>query len=399
MKIIWFVSSLEQKGGGERFALEAASALRDQGHTVTIVCDRIGPAASFDGTYDLNGIVCTSQSFDHSQTYAKRALKKFRGIFSLYGIIKSLKPELVICQSEFDAVRLFFLSSILSFRYRVFVFGQMYQFKTDISRYSSVFKKHLPAVINSRPGYKETVLMPPPKLPALTWLVNELVSRFKYLALRRADRVFTLSNQVRWEVSLVYGCEATVCRAAFNESYIDVTRVSAPCPLQNPIRFLSVSRLVDKKRIHLIIDSFCASSVEGRLTIVGSGPEGERLKAQALLSPRSADIEFLGAVDDAHLRNTICAADCFVSMDVGDFDISVVEAMGKGVRVIVATDFDLSEFGADFAGAIAVEPTVTALTKAMNNVGSMSPPNEANLGALSRLTWQSLAKTCVSGPA
>lgn len=397
MKIIWFVSSLEQKGGGERFALEAANALRAQGHSVTIVCDRIGPAASFDGIYDLSEIVCTSQSFDQSQTYALRALQKFKGVFSLFGITKGLKPDMVVCQSEFDAIRLFLLSKFLSFRYRVFVFGQMYQFKTDISRYSSVFKRHLPAVINSRPGYRETVLMPPPKLPAFTWLVNELVSRFKYLALRSADRIFTLSNQVRWEVSLVYGCDATVCRAAFDNSYIDGARVSAPRSLQKPVRFLSVSRLVDKKRIHLIIDSFGASSIEGRLSIIGSGPEGDSLKAQARLSRRSADIEFLGAVDDTQLRNAICAADCFISMDVGDFDISVVEAMGKGVRVIVAADFDLSEFGAGFTGAVSVEPTVTALATAMDNLGSMVPPCESNLGALSRLTWQSLAKTCVGG--
>ena len=399
MKILWFVSSLEQKGGGERFVLEAVLALRGLGHEVHIACDRIDAAASFDGRYELNDVFCTAQTFDQSGGYVSRALNKLSGIVALHRVIRRLAPDLVICQSEFDAIRLYLLSlsPSLNFCYRVFVFGQMYQFKTDISRYSSVFRRHLETIVASRPGYRDTVMMPPPRLPLLTKVVNEVVSHLKYLALRAADRVFTLSNQVRWEVSLVYECDAVVCRAAFDLAYIDVIAVSQPRMVADPVRLLSVSRLVDKKRVDLTISAFAASTLDGHLTIVGTGPEGERLRAMARQSPRAADITFLGAVDDATLQRELLTSDCFISMDIGDYDISVVEAMGKGLRVIVATDFDLTEFGESFTGVATVAPEVSALTCALENVPNMSSPSTSNLPALRRLSWQSLANTCIDG--
>jgi glycosyltransferase involved in cell wall biosynthesis len=397
MKILWFVSSLEQKGGGERFVLEAVLALRGLGHEVHIACDRLDAAASFDGRYELKDVLCTAQTFDQSRGYVGRALNKLRGIVAFHGVIRRFAPDLVICQSEFDAIRLYLLSlsPSLNFRYRVFVFGQMYQFKTDISRYSSVFRRHLETIVASRPGYRDTVTMPPPRLPLLTKVVNEGVSLLKYRALRAADRVFTLSNQVRWEVSLVYGRDAVVCRAAFDLAYIDVHAVSQPRVVARPVRLLSVNRLVDKKRVDLTISAFAASTLDGHLTIIGTGPEGERLKAMARHCRRAADITFLGAVDDATLQCELATSECFISMDIGDYDISVVEAMGKGLRVIVATDFDMTEFGESFTGVAIVAPEVAALTLALENIPYMLPPSSLNLPALRRLSWQSLAETCV----
>ena len=399
MKILWFVSSLEQKGGGERFALEAVQALRDLGHQVYLVCDRLDAIAGFDGRYDLTNVKCTGRALNDQAGYVARALNKMSGIFALYGVIRKLAPDLVVCQSEFDAIKLYLLSRRLRFAYRVFVFGQMYQFKTDISRYSSVFSRHLEAIIASRPGYRETVSMPPPRLLPLTYLINEVVSRLKYSALRAADCIFTLSNQVRWEVSLVYGCEAVVCRAAFGTEYIDVNAVTHPRPVGSFARLLSVSRLVDKKRVHITIAAFAESTLEGHLTIIGTGPEEVQLKELAQRSSRSADITFLGAVDDARLQHELATTDCFISMDIGDYDISVVEAMGKGVRTLVASDFDLTEFGSGFRGVVIVKPTISDLAEAINSIPIMTPPGATNLPSLRRLTWQSLATTCAEGVA
>ena len=397
MKIVWLVSTLEQKGGGERFVLEGSLALRALGHQVTVVCDRVHADASFDGRYDLSEVVSTERHAISGGHYALRALNKLRAAWALFGILRGLSPDLVICQSEFDAIRLFLVSRLKRFPYRVFVFGQMYQFSTDISRYSSVFRRHLETIVASRPGYRDTVAMPPPKLGLLTTCANEVVSRLKYRALRAADRVFTLSNQVRWEVSLIYGRDAAVCRAAFDASYIDARRVANPAPVGQTLRILSVCRLVEKKRVALTIAAFSASSLKGRLFIVGTGSDEQRLKDLAASSPRRDDICFLGAIDDAQLQREIAAADCFVSMDVGDFDISVVEAMGKGLRVIVPTDFDMSEFGAEFSGVSVVAPDVQTLARAIEAIPAMSQPTEANIPALHRLTWQSMAQTCVTG--
>lgn len=393
MKLLWFVSSLEQKGGGERFVLEAVQALRAQGHDVLIVCDRLAQAASFDGRYDLSTVFCTGQDFDVAAGYLTRVFSKLRGMLVLHRMVRKISPDLVVCQSEFDAIKLHILSRLHGFPYRVFVFGQMYQFKTDITRYSSVFRKHLQTIVASRPGYRDTVPLPPPKLSLLTWVVNEILSHLKFRALNRADRVFTLSGQVRWEVGLVYSKEATVCRAAFDDSFIDRARLSAARAAGKPLRLVSVSRLVDKKRVDLILAAFSLAREPAVLHIVGTGSEELKLKALAAASPRAQDIYFRGSVDDSTLQLELAAADCFISMDVGDYDISVVEAMGKGLRVLVAADFDLADFGPQFSGVKSVEPDPLSLAKAIDSVATLPPPGSANLEVLERLTWQSLART------
>jgi glycosyltransferase involved in cell wall biosynthesis len=396
VKIVWFVSSLERRGGGERFVLESGKALRYLGHDVHMVCDRMSSDASFDGVYDLSDVVCTRRAYVEGKGYLWQAFDKLLGVFALYGKLVRLKPDVVICQSEYDCIRIYLISLLLKFKHRVFVFGQMYQFSTDLTRYSNVFRRHLETIVFSRPGYIETVQMPPPKLPFVTRLTNELVSRMKYRAIRSADQVFTLSQQVRWEVSLLYGRDALVCRAAFNESYIDEVAVSQPRDVGSPFRLLSICRLIDKKRVDLTIRAFSSSKLPGTLVIIGAGSEEARLKELAAVGPRSSDILFLGLVEDSILLREIALADCFISMDVGDYDISVVEAMGKGVRVLVASDFDLTPFGDSFKGVVSVAPEVHALSTAIDAIPVMSSPSRENLPVLRELTWQALASKCVA---
>ena len=394
--MLWFVSSLEKKGGGERFVLEGSNAIRSHGHDVRIVCDRLNDAASFDGRYDLTGVLCTAQDYDPKAGYLSRTFSKIGGLLALYRVVRNERPDLVICQSEFDTIKLFVLSKLMRVKYRTFVFGQMFQFKSDISKYSSVFRRHLETVVSSRPGYRDTVMMPPPRLAAPVRLVNEAVSRLKRRALRSADRVFAVSNQVKWEVSLLYGRDAHVCRAAFDESYIDTRTISAPRPVAEPVRFVSVCRLTEKKRVDLTIRAFSTATVPALLTIIGCGPEEARLHELAAAGERADSIRFLGAVSDEELQAELAVADCFISMDIADYNISVVEAMGKGLRVLVASDFDLSEFGSDFTGVRSVEPEESALSRAMDSLETMAPPSATNLTVLRRLTWQHMAGECVA---
>lgn len=394
MRIIWFVSSLEQKGGGERFVLEGVEALKRAGHQVQLVCDHLTDGASFDGRYDLSGITALN-SKGRGKSYLSIALSKALGVFKLSGVVRDFKPELMVCQSEFDAIKVYVLSKIHGFKYSVFVFGQMYQFSTDISKYSSVFRGYLDQIVQSRPGYKETVILPAPKLGLLTQLVNEFVSRLKFKALHSANQIYTLSNQVRWEVSLLYKREAFVGRAAFWESYIDRDRLQQPKPVSGPARYVSVCRLVEKKRVDLIVEAFGKSKEGGVLTIMGAGPDAPRIQALIDQSLRKSNIRFLGSVSDEVLVRELVSSDCFISMDVGDFDISVVEAMGKGLRVIVPKDFDTSPYGAQFTGICCVDRTSDALASAMDSLTQSPYPQPHNLPALYELTWERLAQRIV----
>lgn len=393
MKVAWFVSSLEQKGGGERFALEAVAALRSSGVETHIVCDRLDEAASFDGRYELGEIICTGKLYNGATGYFRRVASKAGGLVHLFTVLRRMQPDLVVCQSEYDAIKVYILSRFLGFRYRVYVFGQMFQFRTDISRYSKTFRQHLETIVASRPGYASTVTMPPPRLSLPVRLVNEVISRLKYLAIRSADRIFTLSEQVTWEVSLLYDRDdAVTLPAAFDEAFIDEAAIIKPRSVGRPVRLLSVCRLAEKKRIELTIGGFGRSTLPGKLILIGTGSEEARLRNLAATSPRSSDIHFLGSVDDDQVQEELARADCFISMDIGDYDISVVEAMGRGLRVIVPQDFDLSAFTPDFTGVVQVAPTVDAVANAISSIEQMSAPGPTNVAVLKRQTWQHISQ-------
>jgi glycosyltransferase involved in cell wall biosynthesis len=396
LKIVWFCSSLVQKGGGERFALEAVKALRARGEHALLVCDQISADASFDGRYDLSDVISTEGKYDPRAGYAHRLLAKLLSVPRLAWTLVREKPDLVVCQSEFDAIKLYLISLIVGFRYRTFVFGQMYQIARNIARYSRTFCPHLEVIVASRPGYQVSVKMPPPQLSLPVQIVNEILSWLQRRAQRAADRVFAVSRQGAWEISLVYGKPATIARAAFDETFIDRKRLASPEKLEAPLRFLSLSRLDEKKRIGLMIEAFTRSREPGSLTIIGSGPEEGALRAAAARSHRSADIHFLGAVSDDVVRAEFSRAHCLISLDIGDYDLSVVEAMGKGLRVIVARDFELESFGPGFAGVIAVSPSVGAVAEAIDAACQIPPPSLENLPVLLDQTWQSLAEKVVA---
>ena len=189
-KIAWFVSSLQQKGGGERFVLEASRALRASGHEVTVICDRLDQAADFDGAYDLSDIVCTSRDYDSAKGYFGRLFDKLGGLAPLLRVLRREKPDLTVCQSEFDAIKLWARSHFIRLPYAVFVFGQMFQFRTDLTRYALIFRRHLHRIRQSRPGYLETVSLGPPPMPlmsmpsapACTMLLPETVALAKLTA-------------------------------------------------------------------------------------------------------------------------------------------------------------------------------------------------------------------------
>ena len=91
---------------------------------------------------------------------------------------------------------------------------------------------------------------------------------------------------------------------------------------------LVVSALVPYKRLELVLAAYRGS---GRpLKVVGTGPEGERLRA--LAGPETA---FLGGVPDEALRDLYRGCRAVIMPSVEDFGIVPVEAMACGRPAIV----------------------------------------------------------------
>jgi glycosyltransferase involved in cell wall biosynthesis len=99
---------------------------------------------------------------------------------------------------------------------------------------------------------------------------------------------------------------------------------------------LIVSALVPYKRIHLALAAYAGSG--RRLLIAGSGPERERLEAQA-----PPEARFLGRVDDETLRDLYRGCRAVLLTGVEDFGIVPLEAMACGRPAIVFAEGGAAE--------------------------------------------------------
>jgi glycosyltransferase involved in cell wall biosynthesis len=105
------------------------------------------------------------------------------------------------------------------------------------------------------------------------------------------------------------------------------------------IMLLSISRLVPRKNITVLIAAVHALAKEGnlpvRLVVAGTGPDAREI---ARLAARSAGIvEFLGPVDEQRKRELLAEADAFVQLSVREgLSIATLEALASGLPCVVS---------------------------------------------------------------
>jgi colanic acid/amylovoran biosynthesis glycosyltransferase len=115
-------------------------------------------------------------------------------------------------------------------------------------------------------------------------------------------------------------------------------------PLQGPARILSVGRLIPKKGQASQIDAVAALKAAGRaveLRIVGEGPLRESLARQIVERGLDAEVQLLGPLPEAAVREQYAWADCFWHAGIVDAEGDrdglpnvIPEAMSHGVPVV-----------------------------------------------------------------
>jgi len=109
-------------------------------------------------------------------------------------------------------------------------------------------------------------------------------------------------------------------------------------PENQPIRFITLGRMVKKKGFDVLITAFrdyLHSGQDGRLLIGGDGPEHDLLHAQAAHPELAGKVEFAGWIDE--IAGFLSKGDVFVLPSLDEpFGIVVLEAMASG-RPIIST--------------------------------------------------------------
>ena len=375
--IAWVTSTLDVASGGARLLLEGIAYYKSIGIRVLVITWDFHEDALFDGRYSKDDIFEIRGSKAAGLSLTSRALKRLMTIKTLRNKLVEFKPDIIFNQSEYDATILKIALVGTKLRYASFIFGQMFQFYNDITKYAFPFNRHLEEIRNSTPGYREFVSEKRPVARLRDIFLVQLIAIPRYFAIRSSVALFVFSKQVQWEVSKLYGVSAHIQKGAYPRSIIgqkfgyDISKLDVH-PKERVL--LSLSRLIEKKRVALKIRALDVLINERgfdniRLFVGGKGDELDKLVKLVAELKLEKYVSFIGFVPEQELYPLTSACDVYLSMDVADFDISPYEALAMKRKVVWSSEMDQDEYLSKCGAIFATEPNpndvATAIEKAI----------------------------------
>jgi glycosyltransferase involved in cell wall biosynthesis len=152
--------------------------------------------------------------------------------------------------------------------------------------------------------------------------------------LKRADATVSVSSDLTKHLSDRLGVHAVTVSNGVD------TEILKPTPRgpTDKVTLVSISRIVPRKNIHVLIEAVQALARTGEhrleLVIAGAGPSQAEVARMAARSPLT---RFVGFVDEENKRELIAGADAFVQLSVREgLSIATLEALACGVPCIVS---------------------------------------------------------------
>jgi glycosyltransferase involved in cell wall biosynthesis len=242
----------------------------------------------------------------------------------------------------------------------VHVHGSHFWFETDKLKYAWLHRKVFDRIRNSLFGHREFI----PAEVRMTWrerLVNECIALLDYWAIRKACALIALTNQVAWEIELLYGKKTSVCRGCLSQEWLAYgLRCATAESKRNGARrvIFSVGRLDPRKRIDVLLRSFAdivKSRPDVRLIVGGEGPEAENLRSLAGQLGIQDKVEFCGFIPDRDLPSHYLRAEVFAFPSWTTSGITPYEALTFGCKVVWTSEAE--EPVLDLPGVHVADPT------------------------------------------
>jgi len=199
--------------------------------------------------------------------------------------------------------------------------------------------------------------------PLIRPLIPILVKQQRKLDLESIEGidVFIANSTITQErIKQYYGKASTVIHPP-----VDVDRFTPP-PKGERTGYVLWGRHVPYKRFDLAIEA--CNQLGAQLTVIGSGPDTERLKKLA-----GPTITFTGRVSDEELVKRAQSAKAFLFPNEEDFGISAAEALAAGTPVIAYAKggaLDIIQDGE--TGVLFKHQTVTSLVDAMKKADKIN---------------------------
>ena len=188
-------------------------------------------------------------------------------------------------------------------------------------------------------------------------MIRPFLQKWDVGSSKNVSEFIAISNHIKNKINTVYNREALV--------------IYPPVDISNYPKsdagnyYLMVAALVPYKRTDIAIKAF--NNLKYPLKIIGTGPEEPKLKKLA-----GPNIEFLGWLSDAEIKQYYANCKAFIFPQVEDFGITAVEAQAAGKPVIAFGKGGAAETVIDgITGKYFNEPTAETLENTIKTFETM----------------------------
>ena len=372
-KVILFCGDLVSVGGAERLMFEEAKYLEKKDIETHILTFNFKEEVLFNTNYDLDIKQVGRRA--ESKNLLLQIIREILNIFTLRRKIKEIKPDAIISTNALDCVSLYLATLFTPFSYVTHIHGTIFWFfmdsLTSLLKYAFIHRKVFNEIRESVIGHKEFISVKPPKSSLAKRILKEAVAIAMYIGVRKAKKVFVLSNQMRWEVNKLYCKEAIVLKGAFPSdilNYKPKLNIKERLDLTDKRMMLNVNRLDPRKRVGLLINSF--KQIYDKfgdvvLVIGGVGPEEENLKALVKELNIQDMVKFVGYIKEEELWDYLASCDVFVHPNWADFAIAPFEALALQKKVVWSSEMEMDEVIAANRHIFPADPTIDDFAKAI----------------------------------
>ena len=398
-KVILFRTGFSSVSGVERIMFEEAKYLVEKGTQVYILTYELQKKAKL--TFDLlhQTDVLNIEEIPYRRV-SNRLLQRVYMIWALRQKIKEIKPDVIIAQETGVCAFLYLATFFTNFPYVAHVHDVTFQGYATLSKYALVYRRVFEEIRTSPiGGEKKHILPKPPKMGLRKRIWVEIAALIGYLGVKKARKIFTLSNQVKWMVKKMYGKEAIVLKGAFSTdklSYQPKINIKDKLGLSNKRMILNINNLNPEKRVDLLLRAFklLAEELEDVVLIIGgTGLEEEKLKKLTHELGITDKVKFMGYIPEEELWDYYAGCDVFVHPFQGDFCIAPYEALALQKKVVVTKEMELDEHLVENKHIFVADSTVDGLADVVKKALATEVSEKYDL---SMYTWDKYCEKIVN---
>jgi glycosyltransferase involved in cell wall biosynthesis len=385
--------------------LEGLKEFQRRGLDATLLLDDpiVNAEALFFGAYKPN-VRLLGKPVQPERPLWRKVLQRLWSPRYLLRALSELKPDLLIANGTPECMALV-LESLLAFRrppeFVCFIHGSPFQFLDDCTKYSLVLRRRFDMIRTGDPVYLATIPVRPPRMGLRRRLALEIVELFKVLAVRRSQCIYVLSEKNKREIELLFGHRNVVVAQAGGFSFRDLAcadeaRTRTLAETAPSLQILSLSRLVTKKRVDVIIRAFAMivernPSMPFVLCVGGRGDRESALRDQIAQLKIQDRVRMLGFVAEDELPALYRASRVFVSADSADFDLTCIQALALGCNLVVSQQFEIpAGFSAVRRRVFVAEASESGIAAALERAcrAPCEPLIDNERSELQALTWE-----------